>query len=184
MLKDCTQNANRYKFALTCMKLNKFQEAEKALLNKRQARPLQQHETQAQALSQVPNGAAGLYLLGQVYERQIKRREAVEMYKQAVSQDPTLWCAFERLCRLQIHTIDASKVFNEQHPSLQRMNQAIREFMASQASKPNTPVVAGNQARSPANKDSNDMKENEMIIKRGPSLAEDISVNAGIINSS
>lgn len=24
VLKDCTQNANRYKFALTCLKLNKF----------------------------------------------------------------------------------------------------------------------------------------------------------------
>jgi anaphase-promoting complex subunit 3 len=40
VLKDCTQNANRYKFALTCIKLNKYQEAEKALLNKKQARPL------------------------------------------------------------------------------------------------------------------------------------------------
>ena len=41
VLKDCTQNANRYKFALTCIKLNKLQEAEKALLNRKQARPLQ-----------------------------------------------------------------------------------------------------------------------------------------------
>ena len=40
VLKDCTQNANRYKFALTCIKLNKLQEAEKALLNRKQARPL------------------------------------------------------------------------------------------------------------------------------------------------
>lgn len=35
VLKDCVQNANRYKFALTCLKLNKYQEAEKALLNRR-----------------------------------------------------------------------------------------------------------------------------------------------------
>ena len=35
VLKDCVQNANRYKFALTCVKLNKFQEAEKALLNRK-----------------------------------------------------------------------------------------------------------------------------------------------------
>jgi anaphase-promoting complex subunit 3 len=40
ILKDCTQNANRYKFAITCLKLNKHSEAEKALLNRRQARPL------------------------------------------------------------------------------------------------------------------------------------------------
>ena len=35
ILKDSTQNANRYKFALTCMRLNKLQEAEKVLLNKK-----------------------------------------------------------------------------------------------------------------------------------------------------
>jgi anaphase-promoting complex subunit 3 len=66
VLRDCSQAANRYKFALTCLKLNKFQEAEKALINKRQARPLMQNETIDQLRSQVPNGAAGLYLLGLV----------------------------------------------------------------------------------------------------------------------
>lgn len=40
VLKDCTSNANRYKFALTCIKLNKLAEAEKALLNKKASRPL------------------------------------------------------------------------------------------------------------------------------------------------
>jgi anaphase-promoting complex subunit 3 len=73
-------------------------------------------------LSQVPNGAAGLYLLGQVYEKQMKRREAVELYKQALNQDPTLWCAFERLCRLQINNMDPSKVFNENHPNITKLN--------------------------------------------------------------
>ena len=41
VLKDCQANANRYRLALTCLKLNKLQEAEKALLNKKAARPLQ-----------------------------------------------------------------------------------------------------------------------------------------------
>ena len=35
VLKDCTSAANRYKFALACFKLNKMQEAERALLNKK-----------------------------------------------------------------------------------------------------------------------------------------------------
>lgn len=129
ILKDCSQNANRYKFALICLKLNKFQEAERALLNRRQARPIQQQESQQSLLSQVPNGAAGLYVLGQVYERQMKRREAVEMYKQALALDPTLWCAFERLCKQQIHQSDPSKIFNESHPSVVKTNQLIREYM-------------------------------------------------------
>ena len=33
ILRDCTSHSNRYKFAHTCLKLNKFAEAEKALLN-------------------------------------------------------------------------------------------------------------------------------------------------------
>ena len=32
VLKDCKSDAARYKFALVCMKLNKFHEAERALL--------------------------------------------------------------------------------------------------------------------------------------------------------
>ena len=48
----------------------------------------------------VPNGSAGLYLLGYICERQIKRKEAVEFYSKALQLDPTLWCAFERLSRL------------------------------------------------------------------------------------
>ena len=82
-------------------------------------------------LQQIPNGAAGLFLLGQVYERQMKRREAVEMYKHALHQDPTLWCAYERLCRMQIHTIDPSKVFNENHSNIILMNKSIKEYMAN-----------------------------------------------------
>ncbi len=35
VLKDCQNNANRYKFALTCVKLNKLNEAEKALINRK-----------------------------------------------------------------------------------------------------------------------------------------------------
>lgn len=40
VLKNSTNNANRYKFALTCFKLNKLQEAEKALLQRKHTLPL------------------------------------------------------------------------------------------------------------------------------------------------
>ena len=39
ILKDCTSNQNRYKFALTCLKLNKLTEAEQALLNRKIYKP-------------------------------------------------------------------------------------------------------------------------------------------------
>ena len=51
------------------------------------------------------------------------------MYKHALQQDPTLWCAYERLCRMQIHTIDPTKVFNENHTNIVQMNKTIKEYM-------------------------------------------------------
>jgi hypothetical protein len=39
VLRDCQSNANRYKFALTCLKLNKLADAEKALLNRKNFKP-------------------------------------------------------------------------------------------------------------------------------------------------
>ena len=62
VLKDAAQPSNRYKLALTCMKLNRLQEAERVLLNKKSGR-LQQNAQENQ-LNQVPNGAAGIFLLG------------------------------------------------------------------------------------------------------------------------
>ena len=69
----------------------------------------------------MPNGAAGLYLLGHVFEKQTKRKEAVDYYLKALNLDPTLWCAFERLCKLQMN-IDPNKIFNENHNNITRMN--------------------------------------------------------------
>lgn len=65
-------------------------------------------------LSQVPNGAAGIFLLGQICEKQTKKKEAQDYYTKALLMDPTLWCAFEKLCKLQVN-IDPSKFFNENH---------------------------------------------------------------------
>ena len=40
VLKGCSSPANRYKFALTCIKLNRLAEAEKVLLDKNTIRSL------------------------------------------------------------------------------------------------------------------------------------------------
>lgn len=55
VLKGSNSAQNRYKFALTCIKLKKMSEAERALLSRLGRRP--------DGTKQVPNGAAGLYLL-------------------------------------------------------------------------------------------------------------------------
>ena len=48
----------------------------------------------------IPNGAGGYYYLGFVCERQGKTKEASECYQKALQLQPSLWCAFERLCHL------------------------------------------------------------------------------------
>lgn len=103
ILKDCQSAKNRYKFALTCIKMKKYQDAEKALMGA----DLPQFQTDlnnfSQSVSQnrfVPNGASGYYLLGFVLEKQFKRLPAIECYEKALQLQPTLWCAFERLCKM------------------------------------------------------------------------------------
>ena len=69
ILKDCTSDANRYKFALSCVKISKFKEAEKALLGSEIGKP---HKN----LDSVPNGCYGLFLLGVVTEKTQRCGEA------------------------------------------------------------------------------------------------------------
>ena len=66
VLKPCTSPANRYKLALTCMKLDKLAEAEKVLMDQPNTRT--NYIMESENLKKVPNGAAGLFLLGRVRE--------------------------------------------------------------------------------------------------------------------
>ena len=66
VLKGSTTGPNRYKLALTCVKLNQLAEAEKVLLEQNNIRSLSLMDPEQ--LKKVPNGAAGLYLLGQIRE--------------------------------------------------------------------------------------------------------------------
>jgi len=107
VLKDCQANANRYKFALVCLKLNKLADAERVLLNKRAFK-----NQPGQSEYSVPNGAAGFYLLGLVCEKQIKIKDAIEFYTKALELDPTLWCAYEKLCKLN-QNLNPKTIFND-----------------------------------------------------------------------
>lgn len=126
VLKDCSQPQNRYKLALTCMKLNKMQEAERVLLNKKNFKQQQQFDINT-VLNQVPNGAAGIYLLGQICEKQAKKKDAKDHYNRALQMDPTLWSAFERLCKLQTN-IDPSKYFPDNHAAILKLTEYIRTY--------------------------------------------------------
>ena len=80
VLKSCTLAPNRYKFALVCIKLNKLPEAERALLSDPQNTNHGQFVNQNLKEKNVPNGAAGMYLLGYVREMQTKRKDAAKNY--------------------------------------------------------------------------------------------------------
>nr|GLL33706.1 cell division cycle protein 27 homolog B isoform X2 [Ipomoea trifida] len=62
--------------------------------------------------SEVPNGAAGHYLLGLIYRYTDRKKSAVHHFNQALSLDPLLWAAYEELCILGAAD-EAASVFNE-----------------------------------------------------------------------
>lgn len=67
---------NRYKFAISCIKINKYKEAEKALLGT--------ETMKIKNYDNVANGSYGLYLLGVVCEKQTRYADAKEYYVKAL----------------------------------------------------------------------------------------------------
>ena len=49
---------------------------------------------------QVPNGAAGYYLLGKICKMTKRPEKAIEHFATALRQDVLLWSAYEELCSL------------------------------------------------------------------------------------
>ncbi len=76
LLQDCSHPSNRYLFALACVALNKLSEAERALSPTSNGTTSQLSSEQ---LSEVPEGALGLYLLGKICRRQ-QRKDAALFY--------------------------------------------------------------------------------------------------------
>lgn len=67
---------NKYKFALTCMKLNKYNEAEKALLHGKANMPSMGSQDFRNLISMTPNGAYGLFVFASILERNGKKNYA------------------------------------------------------------------------------------------------------------
>ena len=87
MLKDAESPSNRYKFALTCIKLGKYEDAEMALTGARlpnqrgrQGSVVFGRHLNLEENKSIPNGAGGYYYLGFVCERQGKIPEASQCY--------------------------------------------------------------------------------------------------------
>ncbi|KAL8113227.1 hypothetical protein AgCh_020520 [Apium graveolens] len=88
ILKGTQQAQSRYLFAISCFQMNLLSEAETAL------------SPAGEPSAEVPNGAAGHYLLGLIYRYTDRRRNAVHHFNQALSIDPLFWAAYEELCIL------------------------------------------------------------------------------------
>jgi len=73
LLKNCTSSLNAYKFAVACIRLDGAKEAEAVLTR-----------------DYIPNGAYGLELLANVYEKQNKISQAKEYYEKALESNPML----------------------------------------------------------------------------------------------
>lgn len=87
LLRGLSEEACRYLFAVCCVELGKITEAEGVLLPNSE-------------LEAIPNGAAGVYLLGRVYQLSNRHSLAVREFQRALQMDPLMWCAFEQLCAL------------------------------------------------------------------------------------
>jgi len=79
----------RYLMARCCFLMHKWEEAEDALCS---SPPF----VEEGSYNEVINGAAGLYLLGQVKEKQCKREQAIECYAKCLEVCPFMWDAYER----------------------------------------------------------------------------------------
>ncbi|XP_024992549.1 cell division cycle protein 27 homolog B isoform X1 [Cynara cardunculus var. scolymus] len=100
ILKGTQMPQSRYLFAISCFQMDLLNEAEMALCPSNEPN------------AEVPNGAAGHYLLGLVYRYTDRMRSAAHQFNQALSLDPLLWAAYEELCKLG-SAGEATAVFGE-----------------------------------------------------------------------
>ncbi|KAI4376583.1 hypothetical protein MLD38_014329 [Melastoma candidum] len=100
VLKGTQMAQSRYLFAISCFQMDLLSEAELALCPPNEPG------------AEVPNGAAGHYLLGLIYRYTDRRRSAVDHFKQALLIDPLFWVAYEELCTLGAAE-EAGAIFGE-----------------------------------------------------------------------
>ncbi|XVF74517.1 hypothetical protein PTKIN_Ptkin13bG0116800 [Pterospermum kingtungense] len=124
ILKGMQMAQSRYLFAISCLEMDLFSEAEAALL------PIDE------LCAEVPNGAAVQYLLGVIYRETDRIKSSVEHFRKALSIDPLFWAAYEELCILG-EAEEAAVCFDDA---------AIRHVQEHYRGNPSSfPQVAGNQ---------------------------------------
>ena len=126
ILRETKSHDCRYLFVLICIKLNKFIDAEKALLTGQfYTKSLNNKEIE----KVIPNGAAGYYLLGIVLEKLSRKSEAISAYKKSIEMDPFMWNAYEKLCKLEPNKLENNKIYSELNPNIVIFNQETNDKM-------------------------------------------------------
>ena len=92
VLQGSTAPQNRYMLALCCMRLGRLPEAQNALLG------ASMPDTDASAT--LPNGAAGLYLMGTICLKMQQRQRAIKYLTRCLGLNPFMWSAYEALSQL------------------------------------------------------------------------------------
>ncbi|XP_040941589.1 cell division cycle protein 27 homolog B isoform X1 [Gossypium hirsutum] len=100
ILKGMQTSQSRYLFAISCFQMDLLNEAETTLCPSNEPG------------GEIPNGAAGHYLLGLIYRYTDRKRSAIHHFRLALSIDPLLWSAYEELCILGAAE-EATVVFGE-----------------------------------------------------------------------
>ncbi|XVE98099.1 hypothetical protein REPUB_Repub03eG0076200 [Reevesia pubescens] len=100
ILKGTQTAQSRYLFAISCFQMDLLKEAETALCPANDP------------CGEIPNGAAGHYLLGLIYRYTDRKKNAIHHFRLALSIDPLLWAAYEELCVLGAAE-EATVVFGE-----------------------------------------------------------------------
>ena len=134
LLKDLSSPASRYLFATCCIQMgNRLSEAEAALLPDNDA-------------SRVPHGAAGLCLLGKIYQLSNRHANAIAAYNAALILDPMMWCAFEELCTLGADT-ETKRYVSNANGSADEFSAAVHsrdmKVMPLQQQHSSTPLIMG-----------------------------------------
>ena len=92
---------NRYLFALSCIKLGKLNEAERALLPSAAAE-LSGSKSPLKDSSSIPGGAAGYYLLGIICRKEQRKEAAIEHFQNSLLIDPALWGSITELSEMGV----------------------------------------------------------------------------------
>ncbi|KAL8236041.1 hypothetical protein R6Q59_017122 [Mikania micrantha] len=155
ILKGTHMPQSRYLFAISCFQMDLLNEAEMALCPSNEPS------------AEVPNGAAGHYLLGLIYRYTDRLKNAAHQFNQALSVDPLLWAAYEELCKLGAAG-EATTVFGE-YASECIQKQYMSHDVQLQACSDDHDVVSSRQqvtenvgARQSRHLNGNNIKENSI----------------------